>query len=146
MSPECLSHFQELGVLDELTATGIELKRTVFYTRKSTWAAVPSEWFGQSANALGLSRSKMDHALLERARDLNVEIFEEHNAVGLIRDGTNICGIRVKTSDVNTNEIRADLTIDATGRSRASPPFGHRTTNKGRFRSIQDAFHRRKCS
>ena len=58
ISPECLSHFQELGVLDELTATGIELKRTVFYTRKSTWAAVPSEWFGQSANACLLYTSR----------------------------------------------------------------------------------------
>lgn len=118
ISPECLSHFGELGVLDELTTTGVELKRTVFYTRKSASVAVPSEWFGKSANALGLSRAKMDHALLERARGLGVEIFEEHSAVGLVSEGDTIVGIRVKNSDGNTSEFRAPLTIDATGRSR----------------------------
>lgn len=118
ISPECLSHFRELGVLDELTSAGVELRRTVFYTRKSVSVAVPSEWFGQSANALGLSRSKMDHALLERARSLNVEIYEEHNAVGLIREEAKVCGILVKTPGGTTKEIRAALTIDATGRSR----------------------------
>ena len=118
ISPECLSHFRELGVLDELSTTGVELRRTVFYTRKSASVAVPSEWFGQNANALGLSRAKMDHALLERARSLGVEIFEEHNAIGLVSVGATVCGIRVKDSDGITSEFRAPLTIDATGRSR----------------------------
>ncbi len=118
ISPECLSHFRELGVLDELTATGVELRRTVFYSRKSASVAVPSAWFGQSANALGLSRAGMDHALLERGRGLGVEIFEEHSAVGLVREGDTVSGIRVRNSHGITIEFRAPLTIDATGRSR----------------------------
>lgn len=118
ISPECLSHFRELGVLDELSTTGVELRRTVFYTRNSASVAVPNEWFGQSANALGLSRANMDHSLLERAHDLGVHVFEEHNAVGLVNESDTIIGIRVKDSDGITSEFRAPLTIDATGRSR----------------------------
>ena len=118
ISPECLSHFRELGVLDELTATGVELRRTVFYARKSASVAVPSEWFGQHANALGLSRAKMDLTLVERARGLGVQIFEEHNAVGLVREGDTVIGIRVKNPDGIACEFRAPLTIDASGRSR----------------------------
>ena len=79
---------------------------------------MPSEWFGQSANALGLSRAKMDHALLKRAHRLGVETFEGHNAHGLIRDSETVAGIRVRSSDGTTDEFRAPLTIDATGRSR----------------------------
>jgi len=118
ISPECLSHFREFGVLEDLSSTGVELRRTVFYSRKSASVAVPSEWFGQGANGIGVGRDKIDFALLERARDLGVEIFEEHNAVGLVREDAAVCGFRSKDADGIMNEFRAPLTIDATGRTR----------------------------
>lgn len=118
ISPECLSHFRELGVLDQLGATGVELKRTVFYTRRSTSVAVPSEWFGQGANALGLSRAKMDHALLERALELGVAVFEEHNVTRLCYESNAVSGLIASDGNGDKVEIIAPLTVDATGRSR----------------------------
>ena len=119
ISPECLTHFKRLGVMDQMsTAGGVSLSETVFYSRRGHSVAVPSEWFKSGTNALGLSRSEMDHQLLERAKNVGVEVLEETQASRLIRDGANVQGIRVKTGNV-TREYRALITIDATGRTRA---------------------------
>src|SRR5687767_298730 len=46
ISPECLTHFSELGVLHKMEAVGsIKIKQTVFYTRNSRSFTVPSKWF-----------------------------------------------------------------------------------------------------
>lgn len=119
ISPECVTHFKRLGVMDQMsTAGGVSLSETVFYSRRGHSVAVPSEWFKSGTNALGLSRSEMDHQLLERAKNVGVEVLEETQASRLIRDGANVQGIRVKTGNA-TREFRALITIDATGRTRA---------------------------
>src|SRR5687768_5381330 len=64
ISPECLGHFQRLGVLDQMTsAGGTALSETVFYSRRGRSVVVPSAWFGSGSTALGLSRSEMDRRL-----------------------------------------------------------------------------------
>src|SRR6188472_3255882 len=61
ISPECLAHFAELGVLDEMSrGGGVSLKRTVFYARSGRCVSVPSEWLASGSLAIGLSRSQMD--------------------------------------------------------------------------------------
>jgi flavin-dependent dehydrogenase len=119
ISPECLTHFARLGVLDQMnSAGGSSLLETVFYSRKGHSVAVPSEWFKSGATALGLSRSEMDHMLLERAKGLGVVVLEEAHASGLISEGGQVRGIRVKSGEV-LSEYLALVTIDATGRTRA---------------------------
>lgn len=119
ISPECLAHFKRLGVLKQMTsAGGAALSETVFYSRRSHSVSVPSEWFGSGATALGLSRSEMDHNLLQRAKDAGVVVLEQTHASGLIQERGAIRGITVKTA-ASVNEFRARITIDATGRSRA---------------------------
>src|SRR3954468_14284206 len=47
ISPECLEHFTELGVLDDIQAArGVEIKETIFYGRGGRGVAVPSAMFG----------------------------------------------------------------------------------------------------
>src|SRR5882724_583361 len=119
ISPECLTHFKRLGVMDQMsTAGGASLSQTTFYSRRGSSLTVPSEWFKAGTNALGLSRSEMDHQLLERAKSVGVEVFEEAHASPLIRFGDQVCGIRVKTGEV-TRDYQALVAIDATGRTRA---------------------------
>ena len=66
ISPECLTHFKRLGVMDQMSAAGgASVAETVFYSRQGNSVSVPSEWFKSGARALGLSRSEMDHQLLE---------------------------------------------------------------------------------
>jgi len=119
ISPECLTHFKELNVLDKMSSSGaVEIGRTVFYARNGRSAEVPSEWFAQNTHALGLSRAEMDNILLAEAASSGVEVMEGTSAVGLLTDGSGrIDGIVVKTADNARREIRSQLTIDATGRS-----------------------------
>jgi flavin-dependent dehydrogenase len=134
ISPECLTHFKRLGVMDQMSAAaGASLSETVFYSRRGHSVAVPSEWFKSGTNALGLSRSEMDHQLLERAKNVGVEVLEETHASRLLRDGETVQGIRVKAGDT-TRDYGALITIDATGRTRAlarqlDPPRAHERKN-----------------
>ncbi|MEP6741543.1 MAG: NAD(P)/FAD-dependent oxidoreductase [bacterium] len=119
ISPECLAHFHKLGVLDQMTAAGgSSLGETVFYSARGHKVAVPSEWFTSGANALGLSRSEMDHRLLERAGALGVTVLEDAHAVPLTFENNFVLGLKVKTSKA-VDDHGARVTIDATGRTRA---------------------------
>ncbi|MGH9932352.1 MAG: NAD(P)/FAD-dependent oxidoreductase [Pyrinomonadaceae bacterium] len=119
VSPECLSHFKRLGVMDQMSAAGgTAVSETVFYSRRGNTVAVPSEWFRPGTQALGLSRSEMDYQLLQRARSAGVVVLEEAHASRLICEREVVCGIRVKTGGATRN-YEALVTIDATGRTRA---------------------------
>ncbi len=114
ISPECFGHFKALGVLDEMLSTNCErIAETVFYAPNGKSVNVPSKWFSANETALGLSRAEMDLQLLQRAKQIGVEVLEETQVVGLLTDNGKICGIKTKT-----DEFLADLTIDATGRAR----------------------------
>src|SRR5215475_12250063 len=54
ISPECLPHFDQLGVRERmLAAVPAKLSETVFYSRLGNSVSVPSSWFGASGLALG---------------------------------------------------------------------------------------------
>lgn len=117
ISPECLRHFAELGVLDSITAAGGErIAETVFYAANGKNVRVPSEWFG-AGGALSLSRAEMDFRLTEKAKEVGVEFLEETQIVGLLQNDQRVCGVRAKNKNGETCEITADLFVDATGRA-----------------------------
>lgn len=119
ISPECLAHFKRLGVMDQMSAAGgASVLETVFYSSRGNKVAVPSEWFISGAQALGLSRSQMDHQLLQRAKEVGVVVLEDAHASKLICEGAEVRGVRVKTGD-KTRDYEARVTIDATGRTRS---------------------------
>jgi menaquinone-9 beta-reductase len=119
ISPECLKHFRELDVLDEMLAVGGDrISQTIFYEPNGKSVSVPSAWFDADlSGALSISRAEMDFRLLEKARACCVEVLEETSVAGLLSDEDKICGVRVKTKGGETFEVSADLTIDATGRA-----------------------------
>ncbi len=136
ISPECLTHFKRLGVMEQMTAAGgASLAETVFYSRRGSSVAVPSEWFTSGASALGLSRSEMDHQLLERAKSVGVTVLEAAHASRLVCEGREVRGIRVKNG-AGARDYYARLTIDATGRTRSlarhlDPPRANRRKHTG---------------
>lgn len=118
ISPECFTHFKRLGVMDRMSAAGgAPVAETVFYSRRGKSVAVPSEWFESGAQALGLSRSEMDHQLLERAKNVGVVVLEQAHASLLVRE-REVRGIRVRTADTS-RDYHALVTVDATGRTRS---------------------------
>ena len=135
ISPECLAHFQQLGVMEQMNAAaGAALSETVFYSRRGKSVAVPSEWFKPGTQALGLSRSEMDLQLLERARNTGVVVLEETHASRPVYEGNAVRGVRLKNGDVS-QDYQALVTIDATGRTRSlarhlDPPSVNRSRQK----------------
>jgi len=117
ISPECLTHFKELGVFEDmLSAGGVRLSETVFYARNGRGVSIPSEWFAtQESFSLGLSRAEMDARLLNRARETGVDVLEETQAADLLIEQDKVLGVRLKNGD----SIVSNITIDATGRARA---------------------------
>src|SRR5436305_8391132 len=117
ISPECLEHFERLGVMEQMTeAGGAAVAETVFYSRSGRRVSVPSDWCGSAgACALGLSRAEMDARLLKRAREMGAFVLEEAIASGLLMDDGRVRGVRLKQNG-RTLEYSSLITIDATGR------------------------------
>ncbi len=117
ISPECLAHFKNLGVLNDMLGGGGErIAETVFYEPSGKYVSISSEWFGGEQYALGLSRAEMDFRLVEKAKQCGVNVLEETSVNGILFENEQVCGVKVKTKDGETREVFSDLTIDATGR------------------------------
>ena len=133
ISPECLTHFAELNVLDEMSiAGGVSLDRTVFYARNARSVAVPSEWFTAGSGALGLSRAEMDERLLIRARAAGAGVLEETYAAGLLFDNEKVSGVQLRNKRREMFNVKAALTIDATGRARILARQIEKADNNGK--------------
>lgn len=119
ISPECISHFERLGIADNIyAAQGATLIETNFYSRRGNKVTVPSQWFGSNRAATGLSRAEMDRLLLERAKQAGVTVLQEAQVVDPILKAHRVSGMRVRVND-QIKECHAPVTIDATGRTRA---------------------------
>lgn len=118
ISPECLRHFDELGVAVDMFAAGpAELTTTVFYSNGGNRISVPSRWFGPGS-AMGLSRASMDQNLLSKAKAIGVDVLEDATVNSIVVGEDAILGVKVKVES-KEKEFRAAITIDATGRARA---------------------------
>lgn len=122
ISPECLAHFDRLGVAERMSvAGGAELTETVFYSERGHKVSVPSIWFnaeGMRGAALGLSRAEMDARLLLRAREAGVKVLEETQAHDLILEQGIVRGVQLKEKSSDAARfVQALVTIDATGRA-----------------------------
>src|SRR3954453_3025652 len=119
ISPECLSHFDELGVIDEMLESGGDrIFETIFYEIGGRSITVPSSWFAGKDFALSLSRARMDDVLLNAAKASGVKVMCETAVTGLIRDDNAVVGVKVRDNIGNTTEIESSFIVDATGRAR----------------------------
>ena len=132
ISPECFAHFRDLGVFDEMLAGGGDrILETIFYEPGGRSVGIPSKWLGgDSQGALSLSRAAMDFCLLEKAREVGVEVLEETQAVGILSGSDEICGIKIKSRNGETAKIFADLTVDATGRGNVLSKLAEREISR----------------
>ena len=121
ISPECLVHFDELGVMPELTnAHGTDLSETIFFPRNGKGLSIKSEWFGSiGSTALGLSRAEMDMQLLEQAKRSGVEVLDETNVSGVIAEQNIVSGLKLRDKNGAESSVYAKIIVDATGRTRS---------------------------
>ena len=121
ISPECLEYFDELGILPSMRlAGGIDVRRTVFYSRGGRPLEIPSDWFGtKHSMAMGLTRAEMDFHLLSEAKRAGAETLQNTKVIRLAKTADAVTGIVTKAADSTEFTISARLLVDATGRQQA---------------------------
>lgn len=120
ISPECLPHFERLGVLDSMLAAGGDrISETRFFETGGRSVTVPSSWFGNGDLALSLSRAEMDDQLLRRAREVGAEVLEGAKVNRLASEDDRVLKLVARSDDGRLTEIDADIFVDATGRASA---------------------------
>jgi len=118
ISPECFRHFEDLGVTSDLFAKGGKfITGTRFFSASGKSVSVPTAWFGHGDVALSLSRAEMDLALLDRARDLGVEVLEGYRVNGVEMAHGRVESITVNASNGTKGSVGGELFVDAAGRS-----------------------------
>jgi len=143
ISPECLRHFGDLGVLKPmLGAGGDRIRRTVFYGMRGSSIEIDSGLFG--GEALSLSRYAMDKILIERARQAGVTVLESSvvNHVE-IDDSGKVAGAAVRTGS-SSLELETSILVDATGRSRSISKLAGRARGRGREQASRGGERRQK--
>lgn len=127
ISPECLRHFAEIGVRDEmLSAGGEKIYETRFHDRRGRALAVPSGLLDGAGFALSLSRYEMDRCVMERARAAGVTVFEGSRVSEVLTEGEMITGLGITDETRAQSLLNADLFIDATGRAMALSKLAER--------------------
>lgn len=119
--PHCWFALERLGVLDRLEASGCAVhKHSVQFASPNGKVSKPYYFYQHddhpSSRTWQVVRSEFDQLLLDNARAAGVEVLEGTTAETLLTEGTTTVGARVRTGDGPPRELRARVTIDATGR------------------------------
>ena len=128
--PMNLAIFERLGVLDQVRAIGVHKpgaefnsddgKRVLFPFARALQPDWPHAW--------QVRRSELDLLLLNRSRELGVQVLEEHRVSAVTLDDE---GVLAQISGAQGGPIRARFLVDASGRdTMLSKQFGDKHSNK----------------
>lgn len=116
VSPECVRHFEELGVVAPMSANRPRIESTIFYSQQGRSVEFRSDWFDSGHQAMGISRADMDHILIDRARAAGAEVWSETSVIDVdVESDRALVRLRRRADSF---EIECQVVIDATGRKR----------------------------
>lgn len=112
---------ERIGMIEKLKQSAFSRKYSVQFVSPSGRASQPfyfhtrydKETVAQTWQVL---RSEFDQMLVENAREKGVEVREKTEVVELLQEGGKYVGVRARGSDGVEYEVRAAMTVDATGR------------------------------
>jgi flavin-dependent dehydrogenase len=121
MIPFTYPPLERIGFIPKLKASHFTKKFSVQFVAPSGKASQPFYFFNRYdretvAQSWQVLRSEFDQMLMEHARAKGADIREAHEVVSLLKDGERYVGARVRGADGEVFELRAPITIDATGR------------------------------
>jgi len=119
ISPECLAFFERLGVRDRMLAAHPQMiTKMVLFAPNGRRIEMPVNWLADGeAQALGLSRARMDAILLERAREMGVEVREGFHVAPRLERHAEWSVIEGHADDLHIERFTSRLVIDASGRN-----------------------------
>jgi menaquinone-9 beta-reductase len=106
VSPECLDHLKDLGVISQVTLRLPQLiNKTVFYSSGGRSFSVASRWLAQNnGDSIGLSRQSLDQILLDRAGECGAAVRTEVSVLNVaVADGHPV-QLSLRAPDGTTHE------------------------------------------
>jgi flavin-dependent dehydrogenase len=118
--PYCYFPLQRIGMLERLKASAFPRKYAVQFVSQDGKQSAPFYFFKhmdhEAAVTWQVVRSQFDQMLLDNAREKGAEVREETEALELLRQRGQVCGVAAATAGGPRFEVRTPMTIDASGR------------------------------
>jgi menaquinone-9 beta-reductase len=122
LSPEAGRLLDRLGVLKAIDAAGAAPLGGMRITAPDGRIVVAryravGGWRPYRQYAMGVSRTTLDGALVERLRALPVDLRERTRVVDVLLEGGSVVGVRAEDAERRPLEVRARLVVGADGRA-----------------------------
>lgn len=140
LMPYCYFPLQRLGLVEKMTASHFPKKYSVQFVSIDGKASQPFYFFQHfdhpASTTWQVLRSEFDQMLLDNARAKGAEVREETKVVELLQEAGRVTGVRAVTKSGETLEIRAPMTIDASGRDALAMNRNHWRVPDANLRKI----------
>ncbi|MBL8211522.1 MAG: tryptophan 7-halogenase [Bryobacterales bacterium] len=120
LMPYCYFPLERIGVVDRIKNSHFPKKYSVQFVTPAGKVSQPFYFFQhlehEASTTWQVLRSEFDAMILDKARENGAEIREQTTARELLRQDGAVTGVRCEGPDGQPYELRAPITIDATGR------------------------------
>jgi flavin-dependent dehydrogenase len=111
---------KRIGMLEKLEKSHFPRKYAVQFAGQDGRISAPFYFHQHLQHEAAITwqvvRGEFDQMLLENAREKGVEVREETKATGILREDGQVVGVTAAGKDGREYEVRAKMTIDASGR------------------------------
>ena len=118
--PHCYDTIERLGMVDRLNEKGFQSKQSVQFVNPDGKVSSPFYFAKHSdhprSKSWQVDRETFDTMMMERAREAGAEVREGVNVIGFIEEDGFIVGVKAESADGSRFELRAPMTMDASGR------------------------------
>lgn len=119
VNPAGAQLLEEMGILDDILAAGAHRMEAMIVHAPGGHRFVANYAKAESGRtALGLSRYRLDHLLLERAKAAGVRVFEGAHVREVLREQGRVVGVEASIAGTR-EQIRSALVVGADGRNSA---------------------------
>lgn len=120
LMPFCYFSLDRLGLVDEMNRRAYQKKQSVQFVSGDGEVSQPFYFFQHldhpAATTWQVERKDFDQMLMDNARAKGADVREEITVLDFLYDGDRVVGVRAADSAGEHFELRAPLTIDASGR------------------------------
>ena len=118
--PHCWDTLDRIGMTERLNAKGFQCKQSVQFVNPDGELSAPF-YFSQHtdhprAKTWQVEREEFDQMMMERAREAGAEVREGVKVLDFLEEDGIIQGVRAQDHEGVTFELRAPVTMDASGR------------------------------
>jgi flavin-dependent dehydrogenase len=120
LMPYCYFPLERIGVIEKIKASHFPKKYSVQFVGRSGKVSQPFYFFQhlehEASTTWQVVRSEFDQLLLDNARNRGAEVHEGTRVTEIVRENGTVVGVRAVGPDREVQELRAPMTIDASGR------------------------------